>query len=98
MSEATQPIAATGGVSPDLSVENAALRSNLLHSVTVFEARASCRVLRKRSRGTEKLMMLAALLAMLAVAMLTTSPALAQDNPAVVADAKAREGKAGGAP
>ncbi len=41
-----------------------------------------------------KLMMLAA---MLAVAMLTASPALAQDDPAVIADAKAKEAKAGGA-
>ena len=41
-----------------------------------------------------KLMMLAA---MLAVAMLAASPALAQDEPAVVADAKAKEAKAGGA-
>ena len=42
----------------------------------------------------KKLMMLAA---MLAVAMLAASPALAQDEPAVVADAKAKEAKAGGA-
>src|ERR671912_2694182 len=41
-----------------------------------------------------KLMMLAA---MLAVAMLAASPALAQDEPGVVADAKANEAKAGGA-
>src|ERR687890_1738375 len=41
-----------------------------------------------------KLMMLAA---MLAVAMLAASPALAQDEPAVVADPKAKEAKAGGA-
>jgi LPXTG-motif cell wall-anchored protein len=34
---------------------------------------------------------------MLAVAMLAASPALAQDDPAVVADAKAKEAKAGGA-
>jgi LPXTG-motif cell wall-anchored protein len=37
------------------------------------------------------------LAAMLAVAMLAASPALAQDEPAVVADAKAKEAKAGGA-
>ncbi len=37
------------------------------------------------------------LAAMLAVAMLAASPALAQDDPAVVADAKAKEAKAGGA-
>src|SRR5215203_5230888 len=42
----------------------------------------------------KKLMMLAA---MLAVALLAASPALAQDEPAVVADAKANEAKAGGA-
>ena len=42
----------------------------------------------------KKLMMLAA---MLTVAMLAASPALAQDDPAVVADAKAKEAKAGGA-
>ena len=41
-----------------------------------------------------KLMMLAA---MLAVAMLAASPALAQDEPAVMADAKTNEAKAGGA-
>src|SRR5215204_3035621 len=41
-----------------------------------------------------KLMMLAA---MLAVAMLAASPALAQDEPAVVADAKAKTATAGGA-
>src|SRR3712207_7766855 len=41
-----------------------------------------------------KLMMLAA---MLAVAMLAASPALAQDEPAVVADAKAQTATAGGA-
>jgi LPXTG-motif cell wall-anchored protein len=41
-----------------------------------------------------KLIMLAA---MLAVAVLAASPALAQDEPAVVADAKANEAKAGGA-
>ncbi|MDQ4043587.1 MAG: LPXTG cell wall anchor domain-containing protein [Actinomycetota bacterium] len=41
-----------------------------------------------------KLMMLAATLA---VAMLAASPALAQDDPAVIADAKAKEAKAGGA-
>src|ERR687893_2391703 len=41
-----------------------------------------------------KLMMLAA---MLAGPMLAASPALAQDEPAVVADAKAKEAKAGGA-
>jgi LPXTG-motif cell wall-anchored protein len=41
-----------------------------------------------------KLMMLAA---MVAVALLAASPALAQDEPAVVADAKAKEAKAGGA-
>src|ERR687894_2304735 len=41
-----------------------------------------------------KLIMLAA---MLAVAMLAASPALAQDEPAVVADAKTNEAKAGGA-
>jgi LPXTG-motif cell wall-anchored protein len=41
-----------------------------------------------------KLMMLAA---MLAVAMLAASPALAQDDPAVVADAKAKTATAGGA-
>jgi LPXTG-motif cell wall-anchored protein len=40
-----------------------------------------------------KLMMLAA---MLAVAMLAASPALAQDDPAVVADAKAKTATAGG--
>src|ERR671916_759263 len=34
---------------------------------------------------------------MLAAAMLAASPALAQDDPAVVADAKAKEAKAGGA-
>src|SRR4028119_257368 len=34
---------------------------------------------------------------MLAVAMLAASPALAPDEPAVVADAKAKEAKAGGA-
>src|ERR687890_203586 len=54
MSEATQPIAATCGVSPDLSIETIALCSNLLDSVTVFKARASCQVLRKRSRGNEE--------------------------------------------
>src|ERR687889_2180157 len=37
------------------------------------------------------------LAAMLAVAMLAASPALSQDDPAVVADAKAKEAKAGGA-
>ena len=37
------------------------------------------------------------LAAMLAVAMLAALPALAQDEPAVVADAKAKEAKAGGA-
>ncbi len=37
------------------------------------------------------------LAAMLAVAMLAASPALAQDEPQVVADAKAKEAKAGGA-
>src|ERR687898_98111 len=37
------------------------------------------------------------LVAMLAVAMLAASPALSQDDPAVVADAKAKEAKAGGA-
>src|SRR5215210_5216459 len=37
------------------------------------------------------------LAAMLTVAMLAASPALAQDDPAVVADAKAKEAKAGGA-
>jgi periplasmic protein TonB len=37
------------------------------------------------------------LAAMLAVATLAASPALAQDEPAVVADAKAKEAKAGGA-
>jgi LPXTG-motif cell wall-anchored protein len=37
------------------------------------------------------------LAAMLAVAMLAASPALAQDEPKVVADAKAKEAKAGGA-
>src|SRR3990170_2682460 len=37
------------------------------------------------------------LAAMLAVAMLAASPALAQDDPAVIADAKAKEAKAGGA-
>ena len=42
----------------------------------------------------KKLMMLAA---MLAVAMLAASPALAQDDPAVVADAKAKTATAGGA-
>src|SRR5215211_1663661 len=42
----------------------------------------------------KKLMMLAA---MLAVAMLAASPALAQDEPAVVADAKAKTATAGGA-
>jgi LPXTG-motif cell wall-anchored protein len=41
-----------------------------------------------------KLMMLAA---MLAVVMLAASPALAQDEPAVVADAKAKTATAGGA-
>ena len=41
-----------------------------------------------------KLMMLAA---MLAVALLAASPALAQDEPAVVADAKAKTATAGGA-
>ena len=41
-----------------------------------------------------KLMMLAA---MLAVAMLAASPAFAQDDPAVVADAKAKTATAGGA-
>ncbi len=41
-----------------------------------------------------KLMMLAA---MLAVALLAASPALAQDDPAVVADAKAKTATAGGA-
>ena len=41
-----------------------------------------------------KLMMLAA---MLAVALLAASPALAQDEPAVMADAKTNEAKAGGA-
>src|SRR5919107_237313 len=54
MSQATQPIAATCGVSPDLSIETIALCSNLLDSVTVFKARASCQVLRKRSRGNEE--------------------------------------------
>ena len=42
----------------------------------------------------KKLMMLAA---MLAVAMIAVAPALAQDDPAVVADAKAKTAKAGGA-
>jgi LPXTG-motif cell wall-anchored protein len=42
----------------------------------------------------KKLMMLAA---MLTVAMLAASPALAQDDPAVVADAKAKTATAGGA-
>ena len=42
----------------------------------------------------KKLMMLAA---MLAVAMIAVAPALAQDDPQVVADAKAKEAKAGGA-
>src|ERR687886_243625 len=42
----------------------------------------------------KKLMMLAA---MLAVVMLAASPALAQDEPAVVADAKAKTATAGGA-
>ena len=42
----------------------------------------------------KKVMMLAA---MLAVAMLAASPALAQDEPAVVADAKAKTATAGGA-
>ena len=42
----------------------------------------------------KKLMMLAA---MVAVALLAASPALAQDEPAVVADSKANEAKAGGA-
>jgi LPXTG-motif cell wall-anchored protein len=37
------------------------------------------------------------LAAMLAVAMLAASPALAQDEPAVMADAKTNEAKAGGA-
>jgi peptidoglycan DL-endopeptidase CwlO len=37
------------------------------------------------------------LAAMLAVALLAASPALAQDEPAVVADTKAKEAKAGGA-
>jgi LPXTG-motif cell wall-anchored protein len=37
------------------------------------------------------------LAAMLAVAMLAASPALAQGEPAVIADAKAKEAKAGGA-
>ena len=37
------------------------------------------------------------LAAMLAVALLAASPALAQDDPAVIADAKAKEAKAGGA-
>src|SRR3712207_1751023 len=37
------------------------------------------------------------LVAMVAVALLAASPALAQDEPAVVADAKAKEAKAGGA-
>ena len=37
------------------------------------------------------------LAAMVAVALLAASPALAQDDPAVVADAKAKEAKAGGA-
>jgi hypothetical protein len=37
------------------------------------------------------------LAAMVAVALLVASPALAQDEPAVVADAKAKEAKAGGA-
>ena len=37
------------------------------------------------------------LAAMLAVALLAASPALAQDEPAVVADAKTNEAKAGGA-
>src|ERR687896_195629 len=37
------------------------------------------------------------LAAMLAVAMIAVAPALAQDEPAVVADAKAKEAKAGGA-
>src|ERR671917_353211 len=37
------------------------------------------------------------LAAMLAVAMIAVAPALAQDDPAVVADAKAKEAKAGGA-
>src|SRR5215210_6555645 len=97
MSEATQPIAATGSVSPDLSAENAALCSDLLDSVTVFKARQSCRVLRKRSRGMKKLMLLAA---MLMVAMLAASPALAQDEPGVMADTECKDGyivsKAGG--
>ena len=42
----------------------------------------------------KKLMILAA---MLAVAMIAVAPALAQDDPQVVADAKAKEAKAGGA-
>jgi hypothetical protein len=42
----------------------------------------------------KKLMILAA---MLAVAMIAVAPALGQDDPAVVADAKAKEAKAGGA-
>src|SRR5918995_3228332 len=37
------------------------------------------------------------LAAMLAVAMIAVAPALGQDDPAVVADAKAKEAKAGGA-
>jgi LPXTG-motif cell wall-anchored protein len=41
-----------------------------------------------------KLMLLAAVLA---VAMIAVAPALAQDDPQVVADAKAKEAKAGGA-
>src|SRR5215217_4258418 len=43
----------------------------------------------------KKLMMLTAMV--VAVAQLAASPALAQDEPAVVADAKANEAKAGGA-
>jgi len=42
----------------------------------------------------KKLMILAS---MLAVAMIAVAPALAQDDPAVVADAKAKQAKAGGA-
>src|SRR5215210_7078448 len=48
----------------------------------------------KKEKKLRKLMILAA---MLAVAMIAAAPALAQDDPAVVADAKAKTATAGGA-
>src|SRR5215208_896661 len=52
------------------------------------------RNVKRKGEKMRKLMMLAT---MLAVAMLAASPALAQDEPAVVADAKAKTATAGGA-